>query len=758
MRDSLRTRLTFSFVVVAVVPLMVAGLALSWRTFVVQREQALILQREVARRVASDTTAFLQGREDELRLMTDLRRLGRLETEQQAALLSAMLSFRQNVYEELSLLNTQGREKIRLSRWERFSSGELRTWSGRDEFEIPKAGGRTYLSSVSVDDVTGEPSMYISIPLIDLRSGEFTGLLLARFRFKTVWDLMATKRVGSESTVYLIDAQRRIIAHQDPSVVLRETVFDLPEENGFYKGLSGANAALAMETIRLHEQTYTVVAEQPASEALALAYGTIYTTALVIALSLFFAGGAGILTVRRIVHPLEILSTTAQVISAGDLSQQAEVHGRDEIGNLAVAFNKMTRQLRGLIGELEQNVTDLEETKETLQFRNAILSTLQETSLDGILVVGEHGEVVVHNQQFVDMWNMPPEILESKSDEHMVQFVLDSLEDPREFQNRIDHLYQHRDETSNDEIQLADGRITERYSAPMLGPDEQYFGRVWYFRDITERRKAQELMMQSEKMLSVGGLAAGMAHEINNPLGVILQSSQNVLRRVSSDIEANIAAAQACGTTLHALRCYMEKREILMFLEDVRESGERANEIVSNMLSFSRQPDGVQSSIDIAELLDRTLVLAETDYDLKKHHDFRQIEIAREYEANVPLVPCQSSKIQQVFLNILRNGAEAMKEVDNPAITPRFVLRVVAEAGMVCVEIEDNGPGMEGTTRRRVFEPFYTTKGPGEGTGLGMSVSYFIITEDHGGTLEVESQPGTGAKFTIRLPAKRNRP
>ncbi len=194
----------------------------------------------------------------------------------------------------------------------------------------------------------------------------------------------------------------------------------------------------------------------------------------------------------------------------------------------------------------------------------------------------------------------------------------------------------------------------------------------------------------------------------------------------------NLRIAEQCGTSLSSLRQYLERREILTFLDDIRQSGQRAAEIVANMLSFSRKTEGRRSSADLADLLDRTLVLAASDYDLKKHHDFRQIEIRREYQAETPPAICQAGEIQQVFLNILRNGAEAMMTARELVPKPQFVLRVGRDQGMVRVEIEDNGPGMDEATRRRVFEPFFTTKPPGSGTGLGLSVSYFIVTENHG--------------------------
>lgn len=149
--------------------------------------------------------------------------------------------------------------------------------------------------------------------------------------------------------------------------------------------------------------------------------------------------------------------------------------------------------------------------------------------------------------------------------------------------------------------------------------------------------------------------------------------------------------------------------------------------------------------------------LAENDYDLKKKYDFRQIEIVREYETPSPLTPCEHTKIQQVFFNLLKNGAEAMHAKPQTAgeVNPRFTLRVRGESDMLRIEIEDNGADMSDAVRKRVFEPFFTTKEVGVGTGLGLSVSYFIVTENHGGAMAVESSPGKGSTFIIHLPLER---
>jgi PAS domain S-box-containing protein len=277
-------------------------------------------------------------------------------------------------------------------------------------------------------------------------------------------------------------------------------------------------------------------------------------------------------------------------------------------------------------------------------------------------------------------------------------------------------------------------------------------GAVIRLDDVTARIRMEDMMVQTEKMLSIGGLAAGMAHEINNPLAGMLQSAQNILRRISPELSANRQAAEECGVTLEGVRNYLAQRGIIRFIEAIRESGERASRTVSDMLNFSRKSSSQKSFVCLAELLDRTVALAARDYDLKKKYDFRNIEIVREYTHELPPVLCTPPQIEQVILNLLRNAAQAMTGSMPANKPPRITFRLYQEGNFACIEVIDNGPGMDENTRKRVFEPFFTTKDVGIGTGLGLSVSYFIISSNHGGTLSVASCPGDGARFLIRLP------
>lgn len=295
-----------------------------------------------------------------------------------------------------------------------------------------------------------------------------------------------------------------------------------------------------------------------------------------------------------------------------------------------------------------------------------------------------------------------------------------------------------------------DGRqlLTDMTVYPLQG--DGACGAVIRVDDVGDRVRLDEMMIQAEKMLSVGGLAAGMAHEINNPLAGILQNLQVVQNRLSPDLARNREMARECDLSLESIRTYLEKRGILGMLGSAVDNGRRAAEIVENILSFSRKTESKQAPHDLADLLERTLSLLSNDYDLEEGYDFRKIEIVREFESGVPSVRCEETKIQQVLLNILRNGAQAM-ENNHHGRNSRFVLKLMRSGNMVQIDICDNGPGMNAETCRRVFEPFFSTKGV-KGTGLGLSVSYFIVTEQHGGELRVESTPGQGSCFIVRLP------
>ncbi len=269
--------------------------------------------------------------------------------------------------------------------------------------------------------------------------------------------------------------------------------------------------------------------------------------------------------------------------------------------------------------------------------------------------------------------------------------------------------------------------------------------------NVTDQVRIEEMIIQSEKMMTVGGLAAGMAHEINNPLGIIMQAAENTLRRLSPDFDKNRDIAERYHIDLQSLRDYMKERQVLDFIKSIQDASGRASEIVKNMLNFSRMKTERKENLDINSIVNDTIYLAMHDYDLKKQYDFKSINLVKDLGDALPNVNVSKTEIEQVILNLLKNAAHAMinKKYDDK---PEIRIRTIREENYLKISIIDNGKGMSENMQKRIFEPFYTTKPVGSGTGLGLSVSYFIVTNNHNGKLEVESKPGNGARFTISLP------
>jgi len=285
----------------------------------------------------------------------------------------------------------------------------------------------------------------------------------------------------------------------------------------------------------------------------------------------------------------------------------------------------------------------------------------------------------------------------------------------------------------------------------LLDSEGNVIGAIETIRDITEQMRVQETIVHREKMAMVGGLAAGMAHEINNPLGAILQHAQNIERRVSANIPANLKAAAEVGVSLDLVHAYLQKRGVFDFIAHIRSAGMKASDIINNMLRFSRLSEAGIELADFAALLDRVILLAGSDYDMKKKYNFQRIKLLREYAPALPPVSVVVAEMEQALLNIIKNAAQAIFFAGMTG-QPTITLRISCIDDVVVVEIEDNGPGMTETTRLRIFEPFYSTRAVGVGTGLGLSVAYAIVTKMHRGSIEVLSQPGSGSCFTIRLP------
>lgn len=414
--------------------------------------------------------------------------------------------------------------------------------------------------------------------------------------------------------------------------------------------------------------------------------------------------------------------------------------------------NKAVRDARGTIIEylcIGHDITESRKAEtEMLRMRQYLKHIVD--AMPSLLVSVDHaGRITQWNQEAVRLTGIDPEQAHG-------QMLTEELPQLQPYMNLLKTALEQNRTITREKVRFT-FQDTDRYMDIMIYPvvSEGTSGGVIRLDDVTSRMRMEEIMVQTEKMMSVGGLAAGMAHEINNPLGGILQNVQNMTRRLSTTLPANQAVAEQMNMDLDTVSAYLEQRKIYHFLKQIRDSGERASRIVNNMLTFSRNSQSQKLPISLADLINKTIELASHDYDLKKRYDFRNIQIIRQFEDDMPQVVCVSTELEQVMLNLLRNAAQALAEGKVGGTWSKITLRLYKQNQWVVIEVEDNGPGMEEETRKRVFEPFFTTKGVGLGTGLGLSVAYFIVTNNHNGSMRVESAPQAGTKFVISLPVSR---
>ncbi|HLE57796.1 MAG TPA: ATP-binding protein, partial [Rhodothermia bacterium] len=269
---------------------------------------------------------------------------------------------------------------------------------------------------------------------------------------------------------------------------------------------------------------------------------------------------------------------------------------------------------------------------------------------------------------------------------------------------------------------------------------------------LQELKDAQEMLVQSEKMASLGQLTAGIAHEIRNPLNFV-----NNFSVVTKDLAEELAdeitehRTEKIETVEDDLRGITE--EIIANAERILEHGSRAGQIVNSMLVHSRQSGGRKTEVDVNELVLTCIDLAFHGFTADKEEFEPAIECDFDTEAGTFQVI--EDEVARVVTNILNNAFYATCEHARSAgdgFEPRVRIRTARRDGMIEITVADNGPGIPDENKKKVFEPFFTTKPTGSGTGLGLSQSYEIVQKRHGGTLKVSDTPGGGATFVVNIP------
>jgi signal transduction histidine kinase len=365
--------------------------------------------------------------------------------------------------------------------------------------------------------------------------------------------------------------------------------------------------------------------------------------------------------------------------------------------------------------------------EEELSGALSVLAATLESTADGILVTAS-SKIVRMNQKFIDLWGIPEHIQESRDHDGAIEFVLAKLQEPEQFVHRIGQIYGQPEEESFDVLHFKDGRVIERYSLPQRISGATV-GRVWSFRDVTERRELEHQLRQAQKMESIGRLAGGVAHDFNNILTVI-----------TGRVDFLIGAANLIG-------------EQEGDLQEIKTAADRAGDLTRQLLAFSRK-----------QLLQPRLVDLNREVDqvepMLRRLIGEDIEIVVVRGKNLGRVMADPGQVNQVLLNLALNARDAMPSGGLLTILTANTPGTMSGNGgvgksphddSVMLEVRDSGCGMDEATAAQIFEPFFTTKGEGKGTGLGLATVYGIVKQS-GATISVHSAPEMGTTFRIVFP------
>ncbi len=425
---------------------------------------------------------------------------------------------------------------------------------------------------------------------------------------------------------------------------------------------------------------------------------------------------------------------------------------------------------------IHSNITALKAAEQTLAKEGALLQNLTHSIGDGLIAGNATGRVTFINAEArtligceEDLFGCEEDLIGSDMHDLAYGCMVDEAVLEREGNPILRALHGFRTYREEDGIfYRKDGTVLPiAFVVSPVIDDDGYAGSIMVFRDITKRKaiekKQQALinklqdahtqLLQSEKMASIGQLAAGVAHEINNPVGYI-NSNMGSLKQYVTDmftlldgykkLEALVPEDNPVRQELQTLEQKLDieflKEDIQNLLAESDEGIHRVKQIVNDLKDFSRLDSTERHWSDLESGLDSTLNIVHNEIKYKA-------DVVKEY-AGIPQIECIGSQLNQVFMNLMINGAHAIEERGT------ITIRTGTEGdNWVWVEIADSGKGIEPEALSRIFDPFYTTKPVGKGTGLGLSLSYSII-ERHGGKIEVKSEVGKGTCFRVRLPIK----
>ncbi|MCT7951753.1 ATP-binding protein [Ancylothrix sp. C2] len=843
---SITNQLRYGLVSLTVFSVLLVGGALTYLSWQQQAEQTKLLQQTSVEKAAGEIRAYLDRLQRQLNYLSELNGLAEFDEDTQRRILEGLVNSN-SAYEMAGILNEKNQIIEAMSPYEPLSlaSPEItKILSDSKLFNLTFTKGQNYISPVEFDPKTNLTTVTLAVPIRN-RNSQIAGVLFGKINLNFLDHILSRTLVGKTGYTYILDNRAVLIAKKDTNLnnFKTQTLKDQPfvktlfqtavsatnQPPIIYQGLNGKQVLGSATLVR--RMQWLVVVELPTKEAyepvirmiLVMVSATGFSTLLAVFVSLAFA--------KSIIIPLQFLTKAASQMSSGQLNTRVQIRKKNELGTLGDSFNEMAKRLQESFNELQQSEQKIRQFLEALPI--------------GIFIIDKHGNPYYANSRSTELLGRG--ITKDENYDHLREiYQAYHIETGEIYPQENDPLFcalkGQCTRIEDMEIRQKNQSIPlEVWATPICDEQGEVLYAIAAFTDITLRKKAEKLLaeynrileqqvaertqelsqalenlqttqqelIQSEKMAALGQVVAGVAHEVNTPLGAIRSSAQNIddffqknslklpeffqeitsenlyyfsaileqSRQISPPLSTkekrqlrkalisrledhSIPNSDIVADTLVDLNCYDKLDSFLPFLQQPESpeilqkiyeistlqkstdtillATDKAAKIVFALKTYSRSSSSEEKTlIPVSEGIETVLTLY-SNY-LKKG-----VELIRNYEPNLPPILCYPDELNQVWTNLIHNAIQAM---DYKGV---LEIAIQKQAQNIAISFTDNGPGIPPEIMPKIFQPFFTTKPAGEGTGLGLDIVSKII-EKHSGKITVESQPGQ-TTFTIWLP------
>lgn len=718
MLNSLRTRMVLIFVSLTILPLIFVGASVALRGYDVLQNQSVTFQSELAERTAIRLEAFFSERQNELFTLAEVYGLDVLSLTEQRDVLLTLLS-KQEAYYQLAIVEPDGQETIRITRGEVITPADFINRADDPIFQSAVETNSVSFSPVYFNERARDRLITLALPVEDLFTGGIGYVLMAEVRFQNIGDaVLRDLNLQESEDVFVVAADGTIIAHRNPSLVIRGQQFTLPESDGLTTGLSNPNAILATGTVQLANQELIVVAETSFASATALANDLLAIASIIMLVTLVVAIFVVAFAANRLVRPILEMSRVASAVEKGDLSARANEQGKSELSTLAYSFNHMTDKLQKTLEDLRANEARLAATIEALP--DMLFTIKADGSIVDYRVKDVAGVEVPEdnydNKTINDI--LPPQQAEeirqkiqmvlATGDLQTYEYSLHLLDSTLEFETRI--------VKASDDLVVAVARdVTEQ--------KQRTQERERLIKDLqAAKRLAEENSRLKSEFLST------MSHELRTPLNAIEGFTGVVLKRIGgADFNAK--------TEEYLKRVHSNSRRLLQLINDFLD----LSRVEAGRLELANQPFNPTRLAQRWQ--DEISVLAEK----------KGLAFTNEVDTDIPdMLYGDEEAISKVAINLLSN---AIKFTEQGSIN----LKLNCHDSVWEIVVSDTGIGIPPHAREFIFEEFrqvdQSSKRKYGGTGLGLAIVH-KYTRSMGGNVGVKSELGQGSTFTVTLPIK----